>query len=84
MGQGRPTFILRSNVGPHGLIIPKNDVHTANGLQDIRQNQWTMKYRSRIPTFILRSKVGSHELITPKYDVHTSNDLQYIRQITGQ
>ena len=48
------TYIyFRSNVGSYGLIIPKNDVHTSNGLQDMRQNHWTMKYGSRRPTFIL-------------------------------
>ena len=45
-------------------------------LQAIRQNLWTMKYRSQWSTFILRS----YWLIIPKYDVHTSNSLQDIRQ----
>ena len=43
-------FILRSNVGSYWLIIPKYDVHTAGGLQNIRQNHWTMKYRSCWPS----------------------------------
>ena len=47
---------------------------------DIRQNHWTMKYRSQWPTFILRSHVRSYWLIMPKYHVHTSNSLQDIRQ----
>ena len=72
----QPTFILRSNVGSHRLIIWKYDVFTSNGLQDIRQNHWTMQYRSQRPTFILRSNIGSHRLIIWKYNVHTSNGLQ--------
>ena len=27
--------------------MPNNDVQTSNSLQNIRQNQWTMKYRSQ-------------------------------------
>ena len=36
----------------HGviLIIPNDGVHTSNSLQDIRQNNWTMKYRSCWPS----------------------------------
>ena len=49
-------------------------------LQDIRQNHWTMKYRSQWPKFILRSNIGSYRLIIPKYDVHISNSFQDIRQ----
>ena len=30
----RPTFILRSNVRSYWPLIPKNDVHTSNSLQD--------------------------------------------------
>ena len=41
-------------------------------LGDIRQNHWTMKYRSHRPTFIFMSNVGSYRPIIPKYDVHTS------------
>ena len=62
------------------LIIPKYGVHTSNSLQDIRQNHWTMKYRSQWPTFILRSNVGLYWLKILKCDVHTSNNLQDIRQ----
>ena len=80
MGHGDLRLFFRSNVGSHGLIIPKYDVHTLNGLQDIRQNHWIMKYGSRRPTFILRSNIGSQGLIIPKCDVHTSNGLQDIRQ----
>ena len=54
--------------------------HKSNSLQDIRQNHWTMKYRSQWHTFILRSNVVSYWLIIPKYDVHTSNSLQDTRQ----
>ena len=71
-----PTNILRS----YWLIIPKYGVHISNSLQDIRQNNWTMKYRSQWPTFILRLNVVSYWLMIPKYDVHTSNRLQHIRQ----
>ena len=48
-------------------------------LQDIRQNYWTMKYRSQWPTF-WGQNVGSYWLIIPKYDVHASNSLQNITQ----
>ena len=49
----------------------------SNSLQDIKQNHWTMKYRSH-SLFILRSNTGSYWLIIPKYDVHTLNSLQDI------
>ena len=52
------------------------DTHASNSLGDIRQNHWTMKYRSHRSTFILRSKVGSYWPIIPKYDVHIPNSLQ--------
>ena len=55
-----PLFILRSKFGSHCLIIWKYDTHDSDSLGDIRQNYWTMKYRSRRPTFILRSNVGSY------------------------
>ena len=48
-----PLLILRSNVGSYWFILPKApkyDVHTSNSLQDIRQNHWTMKYRSCWPS----------------------------------
>ena len=51
-------FTLRSKFGSHCLIIWKYDTHASNSRGDIRQNHWTMKYRSYSPTFILRSKVG--------------------------
>ena len=81
---------FRTKAALHWLIIIKYNVHTSNSLQDIRQNHWTMKYRSQRHRFILRSNVmsyrliinvGSHRLIIPKYDVHTctSNGLQDIR-----
>ena len=52
-------------------------------LRDIRQNHWTMKYRSQWPTFILRSNVRSYWLNIPNYDVHTSNSLQDKQQNHG-
>ena len=56
-----------------------------NSLGNIRQNHWTMKYRSQWPSVILRSNVVSYWLIIPNNDVHTSNSLQdiCIRQISG-
>ena len=45
-----PTLILRSNVGSYWFILTKYDVHTSNSRQDIRQNHWTMKYRSCWPS----------------------------------
>ena len=75
------TYIyFRSNIGPYWLIIPKYGGHISNSLQDIRQNHWTMKYRSQWPTFIFRSNIRSYWLILPKYGVHISNSLQDIRQ----
>ena len=62
------------------FIISKYGVHISNRLQDIRQNHWTITYRSKRPTFILRSNVGSYKLIILKYEVHTANSLQDIRQ----
>ena len=68
----------KSNVRSYWPIIPKDDVHTSNGLQDITQNHWTMKCRSKHPTFILRSCVGSYWFIIPN-NVHTWYSLQGIR-----
>ena len=76
----RHTFILRSKVRLYWPIIPKDDVHTSDSLQDIIQSHWTMKYRSQIPMFVLRSKVGLYWFIIPNNDVHTSNSIQDIRQ----
>ena len=38
-------------------------------LQDIRQNHWTMKYRSQWPRFILRSNNGLYWLIIPNHQI---------------
>ena len=75
-----PIFILRSNFRLYWHIIPNNNVHTSNSVQDIRQNHWTMEYRSQWPSFIFWSNIGSYWFILPKYDEHTSNSLQDIRQ----
>ena len=50
------------------LIITKYNVQTSNNLQNIRQNHWTMKYRSQWPINIFRSNVRSYWLIVPKYN----------------
>ena len=71
-----PTLIFRSNVWSYSFILPKYDVHTSNSLQDIRQNHWTMKYRSSDLYLFLRS----YWLIIPNNIVHTSNSLQDISQ----
>ena len=73
-------LLSRSKFGSHCLIIWKYDTHASNSLGDIRQSQWTMKYRSQRPTFILRSNVRSYWPLIPKYDFHTSNSLQDIVQ----
>ena len=52
-------FTLRSKFGSHCLIIWKYDTHASTSLRDIRQNHWTIKYRSHRHTFILRSNVRS-------------------------
>ena len=62
------------------LITPRYHVYTSNSLQDIRQNHWTIKYRSQWPTFILKSSFKSYRLIIPKFHVYTSNSLQAIGQ----
>ena len=67
-GSWQHTFIFRSNVGSHSLIIPMYDVHISNGLQDIRQNHWNIKYGSG-PTFILRSKCRVTQTHNPKVKV---------------
>ena len=61
-------------------IIRQYNGHTSNSLQDMRQNHWTMKYRSQWPAFIFRSNAGSYRLIIRKHDVHISNSVQDIRQ----
>ena len=76
----RVLFTYGMNRFSHGIYF-RYDVHTSNGLQDIRQNHCTMKYRSRWPTFILRSCVRSYWFIIPNDDVHTWNSLKGI--ITG-
>ena len=60
------------------VIIKKFDVHPLKSLQDIKQNLWTMKYRSCRPIFIFLSKVGSHCHIICMYDTHSSISLQDI------
>ena len=55
-------------------------VHPSNNLEDIKQNHYTMKYRSCWLIFTLRSKFGSPCLIIWKYDTHASNSLGDIRQ----
>ena len=72
------TYILRSKFGSHYLIIWKYDTYSSNslGYTCIRQNHWTMKYRSEWPIFILRS----YWPIIPKYDVRMSNCFQDIMQ----
>ena len=52
-------FTLKSKFGSHCLIIWKYDNHASNSLGDIRQNHWTMKYRSHRPAFIFRANVRS-------------------------
>ena len=74
------TFIMRSKVMFHWLIIPKDDIHPSNSLHGIKQNHWTMKCRSWWPTFIFKSTVMSHWFIILKNDVHPSNSLQDIKQ----
>ena len=54
---------FKTTLASNCLIIKKFDVHPSYSLQDIRQYQWTMKYRSLWPAFIFRSKVVSHWLI---------------------
>ena len=49
-----------------------------SGAINIRQNHWSMKYRSQWPMFILRSNIRSYWHIIPKYDVYISNSLQDI------
>ena len=73
-----PSVTLRSH--HTRFIILTCDSHPSNYLQDIKQNHWTVKYRTRWPTFIIRSTVGSHWLIIPKYDAHLSNSLENLRQ----
>ena len=41
-----PTSIMGSKVTSHWLIIQKLNFHPTNSLQDVRQNYWTVKYRS--------------------------------------
>ena len=62
------------------IIIWKYDTSSSNNLENIRQNHWTMKYRSQCSTFILWSNARSYWSIIPKYDVHTSNSFQDITQ----
>ena len=64
----------------HRLIIQKFDINPSNGLQDLRQNCWTMKYRSLWPTLVLRSNVASHWLIIKTFDINPVNSLKDIRQ----
>ena len=52
----------------------------SNILRDIKQNHWTMKYRSQCLTFILRLNTVSYHFIIWKYDIHMSNGLSDIGQ----
>ena len=73
-------YRFRSKAASHWLIITKYDFNISNSLQDTRQNQWTIKYRSQWPTNILMSNNRLYWHIIPKYDVHPSICLQDIRQ----
>ena len=73
-------FTLRSKFGSYCLIIWKYNTHASNSLGDIRQNHWTIKYRSHRLTFILRSNTWSYWPIIQKYYVHISNSLQDVTQ----
>ena len=52
--------IFGGHMSGHTDSIPKYDVHSLNNFQDIRQNHWTLKYRSQCATNILRSNIGSY------------------------
>ena len=73
-------FYYEVKVCWHCLTIRKYDTHPSDSLGHIRQNHWTMKFRSQWPMFIFRSNFGSYWLIIPNNDVHKSNSLQDIRQ----
>ena len=47
------------------IYYPKYDLHPSNSFQDIRQNHWTMKYRSLTYIYFMRSIFESHCLIIP-------------------
>ena len=64
----------------HTFSFSENMLLIHQRVWNIRQNQWTMKYRSQWHTFILRSNVRSYWSIIPKDDVYTSNSLQDIIQ----
>ena len=68
-----PTFILRSKVGSHKLIIPKYDIHPSNSPQVVRQKSLVHEILIKLTCIKLMSKVMSHWLIIPKYDLHQSN-----------
>ena len=60
-----PTFNLKSNVGSLWLIIQKFDVHPSNSLQERRQNQWTVRYRSHWPSHHDTRGVGAYMWTIP-------------------
>ena len=55
---------MRSIFVSHWTSI-QNDIPESNSLQDIKQNHWTAKYRSRTYIYIVRSIFVSHWSIIP-------------------
>ena len=67
----------------HSVIInqyPKYDVNPSNCVGDIKQNHWTIKYRSHRS----RNEVTHRVILNqyPKYDVNPLNSVAIISKIT--
>ena len=59
------TYIYEVNLCIKLIHYPKYDLHPSNSFQDIRQNRWTMKYRSLTYIYFMRSIIVSHWSIIP-------------------
>ena len=62
------------------IYYPKYNTSPSNSIQDIKQNHWTIKYRSLTYIYSMRSISCVTLIHYTNYDVHPSNNLEDIKQ----
>ena len=79
------TYIIFWEVSLRVILIdyPKYDIHPSNGLTDIRQNHWTMKYRSMAHIYFMRPIFVSHWSIIPNITFSHQSVSKILSKITG-
>ena len=60
-----PMYFYEVNLCVTRIYYPKYDLRLSNSFQDIRQNHWTMKYRSLTYIYFMRSIFVPHWPIIP-------------------